>query len=783
MKWKASSLVPVFICASVTAMVCLIEWLGETQPRFNSVNRLEWITFDWRIREAARHSPPVAPNLGFVAMSDESITALLDGSLPYRFGLLWPRQVYARLIDELSAQGAKAVGFDVLFAELRPDHPPAEIDGEEIPSDVFFAQSLRRGSNVILASESLLFPPELFATNALAVAHISAERDRDGILRRTHAFVDTRVWHPIIKEAATGFGWNLERARIEPGKLMFPRRDTNGADPLPLNAEGRFDVGILEHAMAGNPAQPIIHRFEPPFRQERLWQLGIALAAQELKLDLRQAVIDLEHGRIILPSQGTPSTQRAIPIDREARFYIDWSLGLNDSRLTQGAIEDLLIQHEARRAGRMEDVTNRWNGKLVVVGSVASGNNLSDFGATPLEQHTFLVSDYWNVANSLLMDRFVRPLGLPWRLLIIAVMGVLAGLCTWKMKTLGAVASVLGIAAVYVVLAVWVFNGSRLWLPIVTPVVGSLLATHGCLVTYLVRVERRERRRTKDIFSKIVSPDIVRELLGSEKLLLGGVRREVTVFFADARGFTEMTDANQQRAEALAHTYKFTAPQAEELSNQQSEEILSTVNLYLGLAGDCIKKHNGTLDKYIGDCVMAFWGAPAVNPQHAACCVRAVIDIQRAICELNEKRKEENARREEENIRRAIKGEIPLAPLDILTFGSGINTGVATVGLMGSDAHLVNYTVFGREVNLASRLEGASGRARILIGETTYRHLLRDDPDLAATCRAQPPLELKGFRDPVKSYEVPWRPADLSLVEAGQTQTIVHNKDRREDCY
>jgi class 3 adenylate cyclase len=254
------------------------------------------------------------------------------------------------------------------------------------------------------------------------------------------------------------------------------------------------------------------------------------------------------------------------------------------------------------------------------------------------------------------------------------------------------------------------------------------------------------------------------------------------VFFADVRGFTEVTDMNQQRADALAHTYRFNAGQTKQLIDDHSQEILDTVNLYLGIAGDCIKKHGGTLDKYIGDCVMAFWGAPVPNPKHAISCVQAVIDMQRAIFELNQKRAQENARREEENLQRSFKGGLPVPMLEILSMGSGINTGVVTVGLMGSDAHLVNYTVFGREVNLASRLEGASGRGRILIGEQTFRELQRDAPDLAASCREQPPLELKGFRDPVKAYEVPWRPPELSSADAGQSQTFIRDKNLREDC-
>jgi len=90
--------------------------------------------------------------------------------------------------------------------------------------------------------------------------------------------------------------------------------------------------------------------------------------------------------------------------------------------------------------------------------------------------------------------------------------------------------------------------------------------------------------------------------------------------------------------------------------------------------------------------------------------------------------------------------------------GSGINTGVATAGLMGSQAEQKNYTVFGGDVNLASRLESLSGHGRIFISESTFEHLRRDDPALAATCVDQPPQKVKGISDPVNVFEVPWRP-------------------------
>ena len=156
---------------------------------------------------------------------------------------------------------------------------------------------------------------------------------------------------------------------------------------------------------------------------------------------------------------------------------------------------------------------------------------------------------------------------------------------------------------------------------------------------------------------------------------------------------------------------------------------------------------------------MAFWGAPTANAKHASVCVHAAIEAQRAIDELNQQRALENKRREVENLARVSAGLPPKSILPLLLLGSGINTGMATVGLMGSQSEQQSYTAFGREVNLASRLEGASGRGRIFIGETTFQHLLREDPELAATCAELPLTELKGFRSAIKAYEVPWRRA------------------------
>src|SRR5258705_2769358 len=108
------------------------------------LRRLEWLTFDWRVRQAAERPQTTATNLGFVFISDDSIEALQNGTLEYRVGLYWPRYVYGRLVRELEAQGAEAVGFDVLFPDLRADHPPVQEGQTLVPSDKYFATEIAR---------------------------------------------------------------------------------------------------------------------------------------------------------------------------------------------------------------------------------------------------------------------------------------------------------------------------------------------------------------------------------------------------------------------------------------------------------------------------------------------------------------------------------------------------------------------------------------------------------------------------------------------------------------
>ena len=727
---------------AILLCVCVVRLL---QPDF--LERYEAVTYDLRARMALHFPTPVATNLAFVAIQDSSITAVQSGRLGYRYGLKWPRQIYGRLVEELSAQGARAVAFDVQFGELRPDHPLVRMGGTNyMESDDFFALQCRLAGNVILAATPDLMPPDLFATNALALGDITTEKDSDGVLRKVKAFRSVRRWHPLIERAAQKYGITLSDILIEKDRIVLPLEHEQTLE-IPLDNHGEIDLKSRK-----NSTEPVVKA--KPFTDERVWHMGIVLAAQEVGLDLAHADVDLPNGRITL--QGANGLVRVIPVDADGYFYVDWRLTPNDPRLTRAPIESLLWQDKERLQDKTNDLSDTFRDKLVVIGSSAQGNDLTDRGATPLERDTLLVSKHWNVANSIITGRFVRRVSVDTELALIVLFGVLTAFLTWQLRVDVASSAVFLLVLAYVAVGFWVFVESLIWLPLVFPVAG-ILVVHLSLVTYRVAFEESEQRRVKSVFSKIVSPNVVNELLSAKKLSLGGARCEVTVFFADIRGFTAMTDETQERVAEFMRQHRWDTATEEAYFDESAREILNTVNLYLSVVADAVKKNSGTLDKYIGDCVMAFWGAPTPNEKHALSCVRAAVDTQRAVHELNQKRLAQAPVREAENRLRVSAGLPPLPELTALQLGTGINTGLVTVGLMGSDAHILNYTIFGREVNVASRLESISGSGRIIISDTTHHHLLRDDPALAATCIEMFPVTVKGIRAAVRVYEVPWQ--------------------------
>ena len=294
------------LAASVLLFVCCLRLVN---PDF--LDQLECRTYDLRVRDAQRYPAPVATNLAFVAMANSSIKWIGDGNLGVKYGLYWPRHIYGRVVEELAAEGANAVAFDVLFGELRPDHAAVQMaDGSIIESDDFFALQMRHASNVITAFTPETVPPDLFITNSLALGDISTEKESDGVLRRIQSF--NLKWHPDFKSASDGLGIDLSRAVIEPDKIVLPLPDGTNFYTVDLDQNGNFD----RTNFIGDQIPKDMKRYDKPFT--RVWDLGVVMAARALKLDLDHAVVDLPHGRIIL--QGPKNIERILPVDSRGFF-------------------------------------------------------------------------------------------------------------------------------------------------------------------------------------------------------------------------------------------------------------------------------------------------------------------------------------------------------------------------------------------------------------------------------------------------------------------------------
>ena len=735
---------PVWIAAGFLALVCVLH-----SARLRYLERLELITYDLRCLAAAKSPAPFATNFGLVEIRDEDIRDVGSGRFGYTNGLLWPRHVYGRAVRELHRQGAKCVAFDVLFSGLRPDH------GD---SDQFFADQIATAGNVFVAGDATnrIMPADLFRQNAKAVGDISARTDMDGILRVARVFQTNLIWHPAIQNLREDprIQILLDQAEIRTNEIRFPRPpglnpDVPNPVVIPVDATGHFELGDLVELPPGAEGRPLA------FRAERVWHMGVVIAAHELGLDLNKAVVDLPGGKVTL--LGTNGLERVIPVDRDGFFLINW-------RKTAAAAEVFaepighLLQNDKDQA-RFKPVTHheQWRGRLAIIGSTATGNDLVDAGPTPLEGKTWLVAKHWNVANSIINNQFITRSHLPLDWLLICLVGGVCAFLTCRWSPGRAASAVVVCLALYIWLALTLFIQQRLWLPVALPVIGAGFGSFVVELTYLLVFEQQDKKRVKGVFGKIVSPHVVDELLQMDKLALAGTRRELTVMFSDIRGFTELTDVNRDNTEAYIKEHNLTGAEADAAREQSAAETLQTVNRYLSVVAEQVIANEGLVDKFIGDCVMAFWGAPVRNPKHALCAVKAALGAQRAVFDLNREREEENARIDAENLVRVADGQPKLPRRPTLAVGTGLNTGTVTVGLMGWENHLVNYTVFGREVNIASRLEGVSGRSRVIISEATRSQIMEVDPELGATCVRLDPVHVKGIRDDVEIFEVPWR--------------------------
>ncbi|MFA6544522.1 MAG: adenylate/guanylate cyclase domain-containing protein [Limisphaerales bacterium] len=540
--------------------------------------------------------------------------------------------------------------------------------------------------------------------------------------------------------------------------------------PIPELATNAYALG---HAI-GHPDEDNVFRRIPVFSGTmnggRIWCLGFVMAARQLGLDLQNA--EVSPGRLVLRGEG--GVVREVPLTPNYEIYLDWSAHpahpQSDQRVRIVPFRDVLRSALQRTTGRQTNDLDMRN-KLMVVGAANSGMSIHDRGATALGLGQDMFLAHLNVANSLLTGRFIRAVSPETGLKIALALTALATALGWRLRTLWASVAVVACAAAYVAIAVWMFVAHRILLPVALPVFGALLTTH-LVMTVCRTAENTERRHVERMLQRVVSPKVIDTLLAQESPMPETHRTEITVFFADLRGFTHFAEEAQGRAEAAARALELPPEAARAFADEAARTAMSSVNRYLTAVVDEIKATDGTLDKYMGDCVMAFWGAPVADPNHGAQALKCAVAVQQSIERINREHAAENELRERENRQGEARRQAPRSLLPVLRLGVGLNSGLATVGFMGSENHLSSYTAFGHVVNVASRVEGLARGGQIVLTAHTLNAAARYDSTVATRCISLSEVYLKGMTAPVKMFELRWKegseaPDVLRTTEAG----------------
>jgi adenylate cyclase len=507
-------------------------------------------------------------------------------------------------------------------------------------------------------------------------------------------------------------------------------RDSRVRVPFPLLAEAALGLG---HCV-GEPDSDGVHRRVRPYHEDaggrRIWALGLVMAATALKLDLDSAKVFKD--RIIL--SGLEGATRTLPLDEQGFILIDWTATQPKTPTVKKSFLNVLGAGSVRSGGRKPE--NSFEGKLVMVGSTGRRPLLKDEGPTPLGKETPRCLVMLNLAGMMLDDRFI-VLSPKWaQALLVMSLALLGAVASWRLRILWSTLAITLLGVGYALLAGWLFDRWRLVLPMVLPLAGALLATHALtsLFRFLLEFVQRGRRGLRSI----LAPDVIDGMLAQPTAGWKNETRVMSVLFADIRGFSSYSDARQRDMMLAAREQGLREHELEKLHHEASLQTLEVINDYLSAVVEAVRRHGGTIDKYMGDCVMAFWGAPLPDQHHAARAVQAAVEAQCAIAALNE--------------RRQAAGDVPL-----LTMGTGINTGLMTVGFMGSEEHLSNYTVFGHAVNVASRLESLSGSGRILISSDVKAALLRQEHGPLPPLESLGEQSLKGISTPIEVYAVQWQ--------------------------
>lgn len=615
--------------------------------RIGVLQRLDDIIYDARLR--ATMPQTLDERIVIVDIDEKSLAEV--GRWP------WGRHKIASLVEELlERQKVALLGFDVVFAEADESSglkQLKQIAQNELRDQPGFAERL----NQVQASLDYDAVLARSIENRPVVMGYYFTSDRDGrvsgVLPSPVMGADDLKGHPIKFTSWNGYGANIAAlAKAAPtGGFFNAITDGDGVvRSIPLLAEyqGQYYESLslaMFRALVGLP------KVEPGFPKEKFLSRNY-------------------HGlESILLKEGGKAL--AIPVDERVATLIPFrgKGGVRGGSFRYISAADLL-------AKRVEPGTLK--GKIVLLGTTTPG--LLDLRVTPVGETYPGVETHANVLSGFLDGNvFVKPdYAIGYEVLILVLSGLTLAFVLPALSAPKAVATSFLVIAALVGLNFWIYLNAGLVLPLASALAMAITA-FALNMSYGYFVESKSKRELAHLFGTYVPPELVNEMVKDpDSYSMKATTKELTVMFCDMRGFTQMSET---------------------MAPAQLQTLLNSVFSRLT---DDIRRNRGTIDKYMGDCVMAFWGAPVDTPDHASLAVKTAIEMVQAMRTLN---KEHRA-----------KG------LPEIAIGIGLNTGVMCVGDMGSDIRR-SYTVIGDSVNLGSRLEGLSKSygVDIVVSESTRK--------------------------------------------------------------
>ncbi len=695
--------------------VPLAVLLGITGVRVSGwgwVEAIQHRAFDAYLNIAPR--PYVDAKVRVIDIDEESLARV--GQWP------WPRTVVARLVRRLTERGVKVIAFDALFAE--PDQTsPARVSAQWPDGP---------GMKEIKARLSRLQDHD---------AALAAELRRSKVVLSFSPVGQDRSHLPAHK-ATIGYFSATTAKKAADGTLVIQESDDNATKYIDDFPGSVSNVPVLDSAASGMGSMGFTAEHDGIIRRAPLlFRLGESL----------YPALSVEALRVSEHTSGIRVKLSALNTDSWLRRWIDDATGIENLKVGrytvptdgQGRLWVYYTNDSAPRtlpAWKVMDATAVVEGlqdAIVFVGTSAQG--LKDLRSTPLNAAEAGVQVHANIVEQVLLKEFLDRPGRASRLEVIGT--VIAGLlllvlllrvgATWAAPVgLAMIAAALGLS----------WHAFVAWHWLVDPVfpVTALASVFASFAAVGYVSSERDRRKITDTFGRYLSPKVVENLAKHPgRVELGGETREMTFHFCDIRGFTTISE-------------KF-----------DPHGLTDFINRFLTPMTEIILAHDGTIDKYMGDCIMAFWNAPMDVPQHARKACTAALAMHARLAQLNAQWQAEA---------KAAGRDLPE-----IHIGTGLNTGPCVVGNMGSTLR-VDYTVLGDDVNLASRLEGQSKSygVNIVIGPAT-----RDQAPDFATLELDL-IKVKGKTVPVHIFVLLGGPDDaksaafLALAEAHEAMLAAY---------